>query len=116
MQIETDSVASAERVNAAWEGMKVQQNAGNEIAKDSTGLAQSATHMRTEIESQNKFAANVMNNMHDLMEASKAVNEASSEISSFTEMLSTEAQNLARLAENTAKTAKDLMEIMKTHI
>lgn len=116
MQIETDSVASAERVNAAWEGMKVQQNAGNEIAKDSTGLAQSATHMRTEIESQNKFAANVMNNMHDLMEASKAVNEASSEISSFTETLSTEAQNLARLAENTAKTAKDLMEIMKTHI
>ena len=116
MQIETDSMASAERVNAAWEGMKVQQNAGNEIAKDSTGLAQSATHMRAEIESQSKFAASVMDNMHDLMEASKAVNVASSEISSFTETLSSEAQNLASLAENTAKTAKDLMEIMKTHI
>ena len=115
-QIENDSVASAERVNAAWEGMKVQQTAGNEIAKDSTGLAQSAANMKVEIESQSKFATKVMNNMQDLMEASKAVNIASSEISSFTETLSSEAQNLASLAENTAKTAKELMEIMKTHV
>jgi len=115
-QIENDSVVSAERVNTAWEGMKVQQTAGNEIAKDSTGLAQSATHMRSEIESQNKFATSVMDNMQDLMKASKAVNEASSEISSFTESLSLEAKNLAVLAETTAKTAKELMEIMKTNV
>lgn len=116
MQIENDSIASAERVNAAWDGMKVQQIAGNEIAKDSSGLAKSAKHMRAEIESQNRFATSVMDNMQDLMKASEAVNEASSEISSFTETLSSEAQNLASLAENTAKTAKELMEIMRTQI
>ena len=115
-QIEDGSVKSAERVNAAWEGMKAQQNAGNEIAKDSSNLATSAAHMKTEIASQDKFAASVMNNMQDLCQASQAVNDASNEISTFTETLSKEAQNLAELAENTAKVAHELMAIMNTHI
>ena len=115
-QIDDGSVKSAERVNAAWEGMKAQQEAGNEIAKDSSNLAQSAAHMKTEIASQDKFAASVMNNMQDLCEASQAVNDASTEISAFTETLSKEAQNLAELAENTARVAHELMEIMKTNI
>ena len=116
LQIDDGSVKSAERVNAAWEGMKAQQNAGNEIAKDASSLANSAAHMKTEIASQDKFAAKVMNNMQNLSQASQAVNEASSGISIFTETLSKEAQNLAELAENTAKVAHELMEIMKTHI
>ena len=115
-QIEDGSVKSAERVNAAWEGMKAQQSAGDEIAKDASSLATSAAHMKTEIASQDKFAASVMNNMQDLCLASQAVNDASSGISAFTETLSKEAQNLAELAENTAKVAHELMEIMKTHI
>ena len=115
-QIEEGSVNSAERVNAAWEGMKAQQSAGNEIAKDASSLAQSASHMKTEIASQDKFATSVMNNMQDLCQASQAVNDASSEISSFTEALGNEAQNLAALAEKTAKAAHELMEIMKTNI
>jgi methyl-accepting chemotaxis protein len=115
-QIEEGSVMSAERVNAAWDGMKIQQTAGNDIAKDSENLAQSATKMKAEIAGQDKFASSVMNNMHDLSNASQAVNEASTEISSFTQTLSSEAQNLAALAENTAKAAKELMEIMKTQI
>lgn len=116
MQIEDGSVKSAERVNAAWEGMKAQQSAGNEIAKDAESLASSAAHMKTEIASQDKFAASVMNNMQDLCQASQAVNDASNGISAFTETLSKEAQNLAELAENTAKVAHELMEIMNTHI
>jgi methyl-accepting chemotaxis protein len=116
MQIEDGSVKSAERVNAAWEGMKAQQSAGNEIAKDAESLASSAAHMKTEIASQDKFAASVMNNMQELCEASQAVNDASSGISAFTETLSQEAQNLAELAENTAKVAHELMEIMKAHV
>ena len=115
-QIEDGSVKSAERVNAAWEGMKAQQNAGDEIAKDSSSLANSAAHMKKEIASQDQFAANVMNNMQELCEASQAVNDASSGISAFTETLSKEAQNLAELAENTAKAAHELMEIMRIHI
>ena len=113
-EIDDGSVKSAERVNAAWEGMKSQQSAGNEIAKDASSLATSAAHMKTEIASQDKFATSVMNNMQDLCQASQAVNDASSEISAFTETLSKEAQNLAALAENTAKVAHELMEIMKT--
>ena len=116
MQIEDGSVKSAERVNAAWEGMKAQQSAGNEIAKDASSLATSAAHMKTEIASQDKFATSVMNNMQDLCQASQAVNDASSGISAFTETLSKEAQNLAELAGNTAKVAHELMEIMRTHI
>ena len=115
-QIEEGSVKSAERVNAAWEGMKAQQNAGNEIAKDSSSLATSAAQMKTEVASQDKFASSVINNMQDLCEASQAVNDASSEISAFTENLSKEAQNLAQLAESTSKVANELMEIMKTNI
>ena len=115
LQIEDGSVKSAERVNAAWEGMKAQQNAGNVIAKDSSSLAESAAHMKSEITSQDKFAASVMNNMQDLSQASQAVNDASGEISSFTETLSREAQNLAELAGNTTKVAHELMEIMKSH-
>ena len=72
--------------------------------------------MKTEIASQDKFAASVMNNMQDLCQASQAVNDASNEISTFTETLSKEAQNLAELAENTAKVAHELMAIMNTHI
>ena len=116
VQIEEGSVKSAERVNAAWEGMKAQQSAGNEIANDSSNLANSAAHMKTEIASQDKFAASVMNNMQDLSQASQAVNDASSEISAFTQTLANEAQNLAELAETTAKAAHELMEIMQTHI
>lgn len=115
-QIDDGSVKSAERVNAAWEGMKTQQSAGNEIAKDASSLANSAAHMKNEIASQDKFAASVKNNMQELCEASQAVNDASSGISAFTETLSKEAQNLAELAENTAKVAHELMEIMKSHI
>lgn len=115
-EIDDGSVKSAERVNAAWEGMKAQQSAGNEIAKDASSLATSAAHMKTEIASQDKFATSVMNNMQELCEASQAVNDASSGISDFTETLSKEAQNLAKLAENTAKVAHELMEIMKTNI
>ena len=115
LQIEEGSVNSADRVNAAWEGVKAQQSASNEIAKDSSSLANSAAHMKTEIASQDKFAASVMNNMQDLYQASQAVNDASSGISAFTETLSKEAQNLAELAENTAKVAHELMEIMKAH-
>ena len=115
-EIDDGSVKSAERVNAAWEGMKAQQIAGNEIAKDATSLATSASHMKNEIASQDKFAASVMNNMQELCEASQAVNDASSGISAFTETLSQEAQNLAELAENTAKVAHELMEIMKAHV
>ncbi len=116
MQIEDGSVKSAERVNAAWEGMKAQQIAGNEIAKDASSLATSAAHTKTEIASQDKFATSVMNNMQDLCQASQAVNDASSGISAFTETLSKEAQNLSELAGNTAKVAHELMEIMRTHI
>ena len=116
LQIEEGSLKSAERVNAAWEGMKAQQTAGNEIAKDSSSLAVSAAQMKTEIESQDKFASSVINNMQDLCQASQAVNEASNEISTFTETLSQEAQNLAQLAESTSKVANELMEIMKTHM
>lgn len=115
-QIDKGSVQSAERVNAAWEGMKAQQSAGNEIAKDASSLATSAAHMKNEIKSQDKFAASVMNNMQELCEASQAVNDASGGISAFTETLSKEARNLAQLAENTAKVAHELMEIMNTHI
>ena len=115
LQIEEGSVKSADRVNAAWEGVKAQQSAGNEIARDSSSLANSAAHMKSEIASQDEFAASVMNNMQDLYQASQAVNDASSGISAFTETLSKEAQNLAELAENTAKVAHELMEIMKTH-
>ncbi len=115
-EIDDGSVKSAERVNAAWEGMKAQQSAGNEIAKDASSLATSAANMKTEIASQDKFATSVMNNMQELCEASQAVNDASSGISDFTETLSREARNLAKLAENTAKVAHELMEIMKTNI
>ncbi len=115
-QIDKGSVQSAERVNAAWEGMKAQQSAGNEIAKDASSLATNAAHMKNEIKSQDKFAASVMNNMQELCEASQAVNDASGGISAFTETLSKEARNLAQLAENTAKVAHELMEIMNTHI
>ena len=115
-EIDDGSVKSAERVNAAWEGMKAQQSAGNEIAQDASSLANSAAHMKTEIASQDKFATSVMNNMQELCEASQAVNDASNGISAFTETLSKEAQNLAELAENTAKVAHELMEIMNTHI
>lgn len=115
-QIEEGSVKSAERVNAAWEGMKAQQSAGNEIANDSSSLASSAAHMKSEIASQDKFAASVMNNMQDLSQASQAVNDASSEISAFTQILSKEAKNLAELAGTTTKAARELMEIMQTHI
>ncbi len=112
LQIEDGSVKSAERVNAAWEGMKAQQSAGDEISKDASSLATSAAHMKTEIASQDKFAASVMNNMQDLCQASQAVNDASNGISAFTETLSKEAQNLAELAENTAKVAHELIDIM----
>ncbi len=115
-QIEEGSVNSAERVNAAWKGMQAQENAGNEIARDASSLATSAAHMKNEIESQNKFATSVMNNMQDLCQASQAVNDASCGISEFTENLGKEAHNLAQLAENTAKVAHELMEIMKNHI
>lgn len=111
--IEQGSLQSAEKVNAAWEGMKIQQTAGNEIATESNGLAKSAAHMKKEIESQNEFAGSVMNNMKQLMEASESVNDASKGISSYTEILSKDAQNLAELAERTAQTAHALMNIMK---
>ena len=116
LQIEDGSVKSAERVNAAWEGMKAQQDAGNLITKDVSSLATSAAHMKTEILSQDKFAASVMNNMQELCQASQAVNDASSGISAFTENLGQEALNLAKLADSTVRVARELMEIMNTHI
>ena len=116
LQIEDGSVKSAERVNAAWEGMKAQQNAGNAIEKDVSSLATSAAHMKNEIISQDKFAASVMNNMQELCQASQAVNDASSGISAFTENLGREALNLAKLADSTVRVARELMEIMNTHI
>jgi methyl-accepting chemotaxis protein len=116
LQIEDGSVKSADRVNAAWEGMQAQQSAGNEIAKDASSLASSAAHMKTEIASQNKFATKVMNNMQELCQASQAVNEASSDISAFTENLGKEALNLVRLADSTAKVARELMEIMNSNM
>lgn len=116
LQIEDGSVKSADRVNAAWEGMQAQQSAGNEIAKDASSLASSAAHMKTEIASQDKFATKVMNNMQELCQASQAVNEASSDISAFTENLGKEALNLVRLADSTAKVARELMEIMNSNM
>ncbi len=116
LQIEDGSVKSAERVNAAWEGMKAQQDAGNAIEQDVASLASSAAHMKSEIASQDKFAASVMNNMQELCQASQAVNDASSGISVFTENLGREALNLAKLADSTVRVARELMEIMNTHI
>ena len=116
LQIEDGSAKSAERVNAAWEGMKAQQNAGNAIEKDVASLATSAAHMKSEIISQDKFAASVMNNMQELCQASQAVNDASSEISAFTENLGHEALTLAKLADRTVRVARELMEIMNAQI
>ena len=116
LQIEDGSIKSADRVNAAWEGMQAQQSAGNEIAKDASSLASSAAHMKTEIASQDKFATKVKNNMQELCQASQAVNEASSDISAFTENLGKEALNLVKLADSTAKVARELMEIMNSNM
>ena len=116
LQIEDGSAKSAERVNAAWEGMKAQQNAGNAIEKDVASLATSAAHMKSEIINQDKFAASVMNNMQELCQASQAVNDASSEISAFTENLGHEALTLAKLADSTVRVARELMEIMNAQI
>lgn len=112
-EIEKGSVESAEKVNAAWEGMKVQQEVENEIVKDSDSLAGSTAHMKKEIENQNVYASKVMVNMQKLMIASESVNTASSGISSYTENLAQEAKNLAELAERTANAAEKLMTIMK---
>lgn len=112
-QIEKGSVESAEKVNAAWQGMKVQQEVENEIVKESDSLADSTTHMKKEIENQNSYASKVMVNMQKLMVASDSVNAASSGISSYTENLSQEARSLSELAERTASAAEKLMAIMK---
>ena len=72
--------------------------------------------MKTEIISQDKFAASVMKNMQDLCEASQAVNDASSGISAFTENLGREALTLAKLADSTVKVARELMGIMNAQI
>ncbi len=112
-EIEKGSKESAEKVNAAWQGMKVQQEVENEIVKESDSLANSTSHMKQEIENQNTYASKVMVNMQKLMVASDSVNAASSGISSYTENLSQEAKSLAELAERTASATEKLMAIMK---
>lgn len=112
-EIEQGAVISAEKVGAAANGMKSQEEAGEEIAMQSTNLAKTAEKMQVEVMNQSAFSTQVLQNMEELLTASRSVDEASHYISEGTVRLSEEATKLHQVSERTASSAKALLEIME---
>lgn len=115
-EIEKGAELSAEKVGAAARGMKSQEEAGEEIAHQSTNLAKTAEKMQEEVMNQSAFSTQVLQNMEELLNASKSVDEASHYISQGTVRLSEEATKLHQVSERTASSAKALLEIMENAI
>lgn len=111
-KINEDSIISAEKVNSASEGMKMQKQAGEIITQESQVLYQSANKMQNEVKTQSSFSAQVLGNMESLFNASCSVNAASDEIVKESEILSLEANKLRELAERTTVSAQELLKVM----
>ena len=103
---------SAQKVEAAAEGMASQQQAGELIARESSLLVDSATKMDESIKSQTEFISNVMTNMEKLQQASENVNAASNEISSSSSTLAVQARELKNLVDRTNQSAQELKNLM----
>lgn len=112
-EIEQGAIISAEKVEAAAVGMKTQEEAGTEISMQSTNLAKTAEKMQDEVVNQSAFSTQVLQNMEELLTASKSVDEASRHISEGTVRLSNEAVKLHDVSERTASSAKALLSIME---
>lgn len=111
-KINEGSIQSADKVNSAADGIRMQEIAGNSISKDSQILYQSANQMQQEVKEQGTFSDQVLGNMNDLMDASNSVNTASLEISRESERLNQEAEKLTNLAKRTTESAQKLLDIM----
>lgn len=111
-KIETGSVESSQKVNGAAQGIRVQQDAGEEIAKDSVSLSQMSSQMMNSLKENNNYVVQVKDNMQKLVEAGLSVNDASSSISKEAKALESEASRLNELSRRTSETAEKLLELM----
>ena len=112
-KINEGSVISAQKVNSASDGMKIQKQAGDAITEDSKILYQSADKMQKEVKNQSNFSAQVLGNMEALSIASNSVNSASEEIAKEFDSLNQEAKKLNELAERTSISAQELLKLME---
>lgn len=112
-EINEGSIQSAEKVNSAADGIRIQESAGNAISHDSKELFQSATEMQKDVQNQKKFSNIVLGNMMSLSIASNSVDAASLEIAKESELLNAEAQKLRDMARRTTESAERLLQIME---
>lgn len=112
-EINEGSIQSAEKVNSASDGIKIQEEAGNAISQDSKTLYKSANQMQAEVKNQSSFSGQVLGNMESLSNASNSVNTASDQIAQESERLSIEAQKLSNMAKRTTEAAEKLLKLMQ---
>lgn len=111
--ISEGSVQSAEKVNAAANGIKIQEEAGKSISEESQILFDSANKMQVEVQNQSAFSEQVLGNMDSLSKASHSVDDASDAIEQVSARLGDEAQKLRAMAKRTTEAAERLLKIME---
>jgi methyl-accepting chemotaxis protein len=111
-EIQNGAVQSAEKVEAAAQGMKIQLAAGAQISDESSVLAKSASRMMEESQLQKEFSAKVTANMDELSSASMEVDRANADISSGSKELEEQSRALTSLAERTKRASQELAQLM----
>ncbi len=112
-EIESGSIESANTVNSAAQGMKIQHESGLIISRESQNLSDSAVRMKNEVLSQSKYADKVVGDMQELSRIFRDVEDASLGISGQSANLSEQVKSLSELVVRISDAAQDMLELMK---
>ena len=103
---------SASTMKTASQSVKDQLESGEVISTEATNMANSATQMKKDIETQSSLSNEVIENMKNLTEASRKVDSASEDIFNSSQILAEQVASLSALAELTKEAAEGLTQLM----
>ena len=112
-KIEKGAAESASKVGAAADGMRMQQESGLAVSRESALLSESASKMKSEVLSQSGYTDKVIEDMQKLLAAFEEVDRASATIKKESMSLADEVDTLKNLSGRTSDAAHALQQLMK---